>query len=145
MKLNDLWNTRYLGAKLGLIAAAATTAFIVVKLVDASKPMPTAVRIVNVSGEPLVLDQLKLGPSAVSVDAVRIPGAASDGRPAEWTSQPVALSPGMRAEVTAKRRGSADLACAAEARPQGSCVVKLVFNGSAAPQCEFECKPGDSP
>lgn len=71
---------RYIGAKIGLVAAAVTVAFIPFGLLGASKPVPTDIFISSES------------PSLISVRALQVQG--KDMLPDRWSPSPVAGAAG---------------------------------------------------
>lgn len=129
------------GATIGLLVSAAACVFIVYRLVQASAPVPTSLKLVNSSGATVQVQTLQL----VADDLLQAPLSlpAHDAAGTGWESRPVLLAPGRPAQVAAwLSNPTLQAACELPPRPSGSCSVRAEFKGSAQLQCDYECAGG---
>lgn len=139
---------RVTGAWLGLLAAAAASFYVIHGVIQASRPVATAVRLVNTTAVGVQVDRVVLGEGHLVAEKVSLPaaaGAASAAAPS-FVTREVALAPGLKVDVAA-RLGEPPVTawCTLEPRPQGQCIVRAEFSGTAQLRCEYECATVPTP
>lgn len=140
MKLLQLAR-RHPGATIGLIVAVATSTYIIKTLVQAARPAPTSVRLVNATDAAAQVEALDVASQAVLAGALTLQAQPAGGAAPGWDSKPVLVAPGLRIDVQARLANPARQArCSLDPRPQGACVVRAEFKGSDALSCEYDCK-----
>jgi hypothetical protein len=141
MNIASLLTPRTLGAGLGLIASASVCIVIVVKLVEAAHPAPTAVRLINATPDPVVLAAASLSQQAVLSGPLKLPARPPSGPDSEWESKPVELGPGLPVAVKLTfAEPQREATCGLEPRPQGACIVRASYSGKGDLDCQYECK-----
>ena len=134
------FNFRTMGAALGIVAAAVTIGFILIRLSDASKGVPTRIILSSASAEPLSVAGLQVE----GTDVLRGGWTPGSPTPADATPQAsadlrVGRPAAIRATLSVPRAGVAT--CTLEPRPHGVCLVKARFVSATDLRCSFECQP----
>lgn len=141
MKLQALLTPRHLGATAGLIAAATAVGFIVTRLVDASRPAPTVVRLINTLADPVAVKGLALSTHSVLTGSLTLPARQGSQAPPEWDAKAVAMAPGLPVAVQLTLADPPrEAACTLDPRPQGHCIVRASYKGGAELACDYDCK-----
>lgn len=141
MRLGALTTPRTLGATLGLLAATIAVGFIVTRLVEASRPVPTAVRLVNTLTDPVTVQGLTLSTHSVLTGSLTLPARQGTQAAPEWDSKAVDVAPGLPLAVQLTLADPPrQAACELDPRPQGTCVVRATYQGSTALACDYDCK-----
>ncbi|MFT3816423.1 MAG: hypothetical protein QM750_02125 [Rubrivivax sp.] len=139
-------SSRTRNALIGLLVGLGCAVFIVYRLVQAAAPASTSVHFTNHSPLAVRLQSLAIGDEPVLSATVPLAAAVAGQPPAPVESKSVRLSAGRPLAVSATlASGPVRLGCTLEPRPQGVCVIKAAFEGTAALQCEYACKPAGPP
>ena len=141
---------RHLGAALGMVAAVATIAVIVLRLVDGAAPTPISVVMSSASATPLTVESLEIAAQralperwvfpAARVDANQAGGAQSGAQ--SGTQSSVGLRVGRPATAQARLSApqAAVLTCVLEPRPHGQCMLNIKFEAATDMRCSYECQ-----
>lgn len=132
---------RITGAWLGLLAAALASFYVIHGVIEAARPVPTSVRLVNATMVGVQVDRVVLGEGHVVAEKASLPAAPGASAPLpSFVSREIALAPGLKVDVAARLGEPPTTAwCTLEPRPQGACVVRAEFSGTAQLRCEYEC------
>lgn len=132
---------RVIGAGLGLLAAAATSAFVIWHLAEAARPASTTLSLRNGTDREVQVAAAQMAGKAVAARGSRIPARSDSTGEGEWNSGSIDLEPGRAIAVRLSLVGTVtEAACTLEPRPLGQCAVRARFKGTADLHCDYDCK-----